>query len=50
MGLVISHEEFKAIVNKKEKHEQMKESIRNIKGRGELSENSRGIRENSGNA
>ena len=31
-------------------YEQMKESIRNIKSRDELSENSRDIRENSGNA
>ena len=45
--LEISHEEFKAIVNEKEKYEQMKESIRNTKSRDELSENSK---ENSGNA
>ena len=30
-------------------YEQMKESIRNIKGRDELSENSRDIMKNSGN-
>ena len=50
IDLDISHEEFKTIVNEKEKYEQMKESIRNIKNRGALSENSRDIRENSGNA
>ena len=39
--LDISNEEFKTIVNEKEKYEQMKESIRNTKRRDELSENSR---------
>ena len=43
IDLDISHEEFKTIVNEKEKHEQMKESIRNTTSKGEL-------RENSGNA
>ena len=38
LDLDISHEEFKTIVNRKEKYEQMKESIRNIKIRDELSE------------
>ena len=33
IDLDISHEEFKTIVNEKEKYEQMKESIRNIKSR-----------------
>ena len=47
IDLDISHEEFKAIGNEKEKCEQMKESIRNIKSRDELSENSK---ENSENA
>ena len=47
--LEISHEEFKTIANEKGKHEQMKESNRNIKNRDELSENSRDIRGNSGN-
>ena len=37
-------------MNEKKKHEQMKESIRNIKSRDELRENSRDIRNNSGNA
>ena len=45
-----SHEEFKTIVNEKEKYEQMKESIRNVKSRDELSEHSRDITENTGNA
>ena len=34
IDLGISHEEFKTIVNEKEKYEKMKESIRNIKSRG----------------
>ena len=50
IDLDISHEEFKTIVKEKEKYEQMKESIRNTKDRDELSENSRDIRKNSGNA
>ena len=50
IDLDISHEEFKTVVNEKEKYEQMKESIRNIKSRDELTENSRDIKENSGNA
>ena len=45
-----SHEKFKTIVNEKEKYDQMKESIRNTNSGDELSENSRDIRENSGNA
>ena len=43
IDLDISHEEFKTIVNEKEKYDQMKESIRNKKSKSEL-------RENSGNA
>ena len=50
IDLDISHEEFRTIVNEKEKYEQMKESIRNIKSRSELSENSRDIKKNSENA
>ena len=50
IDLDINHEEFKTIINEKEKYEQMKESIRNIKSRDELSENSIDIRKNSGNA
>ena len=42
IDLDISHEEFKIIVNEKEKYEQMKENIRNTK-------NSRDIRENDEN-
>ena len=44
----ISHEEFKTIVNEKEKYEQMKKKIRNTKSRDKLSENSGDIRKNSG--
>ena len=40
IDLDISHEEFKTIVNEKEKYDQMKESIRNKKGKSELRENS----------
>ena len=47
IDLDLSHKEFKTIVNEKEKYEQMKEGIGNIKSRDELSENSK---ENSGNA
>ena len=43
IDLYISHEEFKAIVNEKEKCDQMKESIRNKRSKSEL-------RENNGNA
>ena len=39
IDLNISHEEFKTIVNEKEKYDQMKESIRNKKNRDEFSEN-----------
>ena len=49
IDLDISLEKFKAIVNEREKYEQIKESMRNTKSRDELSENSRDIRENSGN-
>ena len=41
IDLNISHEEFKTIVNEKEKYEQMKETIKN---KNELSENSRNIK------
>ena len=47
---ILSHEEFKTIVNENEKYDQMKEIIRNIKSRYEISENSRYIKKNSGNA
>ena len=39
IDLEISHEEFKTIVNEKEKYDQMKESIRNKKDKEDLSEN-----------
>ena len=50
MDLDINHEEYKTIVNEKEKYEQIKENIRNTKSKDELSENRRDIRKNSGNA
>ena len=50
IDLDISHEEFKTIVNEKEKYDQMKESIRNTKSRDELSENRKDIKENNENA
>ena len=50
VDLDISPKEFKRIFNEKKKYEQMKESVRNIKNRDKLTENSRDIRENSGNA
>ena len=40
IDLDTSHEEFKTIVNEKEKYEQMKDSIANTKIKNELSENS----------
>ena len=49
IDLEISHEEFKTIVNEKEKYEQMKEKIINTKSRDKLSEDSRDIRKNSEN-
>ena len=39
IDLEISHEEFKTIVNEKEKYYQMKESIRNKKNKEDFSEN-----------
>ena len=49
IDLDITREEFKTIVKEKEKYEQMKESIRTMKSRDELGENSRDIKENNGN-
>ena len=49
IDLDIRHEEFKRIVNEKEKYEQMKERTRYTKSMDKLSKNSRGIRENDGN-
>ena len=48
IDLDISPEEFKTVVNEKQKYEQMKESIRNTKSRDKLSKNSRNIRKNNG--
>ena len=39
IDLDISHEEFKTIVNEKEKYDQLKESIRNKKDKENFSEN-----------
>ena len=50
IDLDISHEEFKTIVNEKEKYEQIRESIRYTKSRDDLSEKSRDITENNGKA
>ena len=51
IDLDISRQEFKTIVNEKEKYEQIKESIRNVKSsdvKDELNESSRNNRRNSG--
>ena len=37
IDLEISHEEFKTVVNEKEKYDQMKESIRNKKDKEDFS-------------
>ena len=50
IDLDISHEEFKTVVNEKEKYGQMKECIRNTKIRNELNENNKNTSENSENA
>ena len=47
IDLEISHEEVKTIVNEKEKYEQMKERITNIKSSDKLSENSKDFRKNA---
>ena len=52
VDLEISHEEFKTIVNEKEKYDRMKENIRNIKssdGKDGLGENSKNMSKNSEN-
>ena len=41
IDLDISHEEFKTVVNEKEKYGQMKECIRNTKIKNELNENNK---------
>ena len=43
----IYHEEFKTIMNEKEKYNQMKGNIRNTKSRDELSENNKENCENA---
>ena len=50
IDLEISHEEFKTMVNEKEKYERKKENIRIIKSSDELRQNNKSIRENRGNA
>ena len=52
IDLEITHEEFKTIVNEKEKYHRMEESIRNIKSsdeKDELRENNKNIRRTSEN-
>ena len=49
IDLEISHEEFKTIVNEKEKYEKIKESVRMVKSSDELNENNKN-RKNNGNA
>ena len=46
IDLKITHEEFKTIVDEKQRYEQMKENIRNIKISDELSENTRDNKKN----
>ena len=46
----ISHEEFKTVVNEKEKYRRMKKSIRIMESSDELSGNNKSIRGNTGNA
>ena len=50
IGLEISHEEFKTIVNEKEKYERMKENLRMIEISDKLVESNTSIRENRRNA
>ena len=50
IDLETNHEEFETVINKKEKYEKMKKSIRYTKSsdeKNELSENSKNIRENN---
>ena len=44
IDLEISHEEFKTILNEKEKYEKMKENFRTVKSSDELIENNKNIR------
>ena len=50
IDLEINHEEFKTIIEEKEKYEKMEESIKMIKSSDKLGENNRGIRKNRRNA
>ena len=49
VGLEITHEEFKTIVNEKQRYEQMKENIKSSDEKDELSENSTNNKKNSEN-
>ena len=44
VDLEITHKEFKTIVNEKERYEQIKETVRNIKSNDELNERSKNIK------
>ena len=44
IDLEISHEEFKTILNEKEKYEKMKENFRTVKSSDELIESNKNIR------
>ena len=50
IDLEVSHEEFKTIVEEKEKYEIMEERIRMMKSSDELIENNQNIKEDNGNA
>ena len=50
IDLDINHEEFKTVVNEKEKYEQMTENIRNTKSRDEKDKLNENIKENNENA
>ena len=50
IDLEISHEEFKTIVNEKEKYERVKGNIRMMKSSNKLIENNKSVSENRGNA
>ena len=49
IDLEITHEEFKTIVNEKERYDQMKESIKSSDEKDELSESSKNNKKNSEN-
>ena len=50
IDLEVSHEEFKTIVEEKEKYEIMEERIRMMKSSDELIENNQNIKKDNGNA